>query len=173
MNFKTALLILSLGAAPAFAADQSAPLTREQVRAELSQAMRSGEMLSRGEASMTLREINPRAYPPPAATVSKTRSQVAQELNQAMRTGEILAAGESGAKLNEIAPGSYPSQAVTAQAKTRDEVRHELEEAIFHGEMMANGEDGRSVKEVFPGLYRGSHTDVATERGFTGHSQSL
>ncbi|MFX8055420.1 hypothetical protein ABTK93_19270, partial [Acinetobacter baumannii] len=81
---------------------------------------------------MTLREINPRAYPAPAATVSKTRSQVAQELNQAIRTGEILAAGESGAKLNEIAPGSYPSQAVTAQAKTRDEVRHELEEAIFH-----------------------------------------
>ena len=62
---------------------------------------------------------------------------------------------------------------MTAQAKTRDEVRHELEEAIVHGEMMANGEDGRSVKEVFPGLYRGSHTDVATERGFTGHSQSL
>ena len=46
-------------------------------------------------------------------------------------------------------------------------------QAIVHGEMMANGEDGRSVKEVFPGLYRGSHTDVATERGFTGHSQSL
>lgn len=167
MNFKTALLILSLGAAPAFAADQSAPLTREQVRAELMQAMRSGEMLSGGESSMTRREINPRAYPAPAATVSKTRTQVVQELNQAIRTGEMLAGGESSAKLNEITPGLYPAPAVTARAKTRDEVQHELEEAIFHGEMMANGEDGRMVKEVFPGLFRGSHaSDVAAERGF-------
>ena len=119
MNFKTALLIFYLGAAPAFAADQSAPLTREQVRAELMQAMRSGEMLSRGESSMTLREINPRAYPAPAATVSKTRTQVVQELNQAIRTGEMLAGGESGAKLNEITPGLYPAPAVTRSWNSR------------------------------------------------------
>eukprot|EP00388_Colpodella_angusta_P048865 GDKK01077628.1.p1 GENE.GDKK01077628.1~~GDKK01077628.1.p1 ORF type:complete len:126 (-),score=12.58 GDKK01077628.1:61-438(-) len=125
---------------------------------------------------MTLRQMNPRAYPAQAATApKKTREQVQQELGQAIKSGEMMAAGESGAKLNEIAPGSYPSQAVAAVSpKSRDEVKHELAEAILHGEIVANGEDGRMLKDVFPGMYRGSHTaDVAAERGYTGSVRGM
>ena len=108
-------LLAAMGAAPLLASAQSAPLTREQVRAELFQAIRSGDMMGSGESSKTLRQINPRAYPAQAATgAKKTREQVQQELGQAIKSGEMMAAGESGAKLNEIAPGRYPSQAVAA-----------------------------------------------------------
>ena len=80
MKFKTALLLAAMGAAPLLASAQSAPLTREQVRAELFQAIRSGDMMGSGESSMTLRQINPRAYPAQAATgAKKTREQVQQE----------------------------------------------------------------------------------------------
>lgn len=167
MKFKTALLIIALGAtAPAFAAGPSTPLTREQVRAETLRAISNGELMS-GESSLSLRQINPRAYPAAAPVASKSRSQVVNELNRAIQSGDMMAAGESGAKLNEIAPGNYPAQNLAAgPSKTRDQVQHELAEAIIHGEMMANGEDGRMLNEVFPGMYRGSHAqDVAAESG--------
>jgi len=168
MKFKTALLIIALGAtAPAFAANPSTALTREQVRAETLEAMRNGTMLSAGESGMRMREMNPRAYPAPAASPSKSRSQVEQELQRAIQSGDLLAPGESGAKLNEIAPGSYPARnTATGPTKTREQVRRELAEAVMHGEMMANGEDGRMLNEVFPGMYRGSHAhDAAAESG--------
>ena len=125
MKLTTALLIASFAAAPAFASEQAAPLTREQVRAETLQAMRDGTMLSAGEASLPMRQINPRAYPPaPTPTVSKSRDQVLRELNQAIQSGEMLAAGESGIKLNEVAPGQYPTQRLVAgPSKTRVQVK--------------------------------------------------
>lgn len=131
MKFKTALLVLSLAAAPAFASDPSAPKTREQVRAELFQAIASGDMLGGGETSMKLNQINPRLYPSakPVGT-PKTRSQVVTELEQAIKIGDVMAAGESGAKLNEIAPASYPVQATAGQSKSREQVKQELAEAI-------------------------------------------
>ncbi len=169
MKLTTALLIASFAAAPAFASEQAAPLTREQVRAETLQAMRDGTMLSAGEASLPMRKINPRAYPPaPAPTASKSRDQVLRELNQAIQSGEMLAAGESGIKLNEVAPGQYPTQRLVAgPSKTRDQVKEELAQAIAKGEVAVNGEDGRMLKEVFPGLYRDTQ-DVAAERSFKG-----
>ena len=166
MKIKTALLIASLAAAPAFASEQSTQLTREQVRAETLKAMRDGTMLSAGEASLPMRQINPRAYPAPAPTVSQSRDQVLRELNQAIRTGDMLAAGESGTKLNEVAPGQYPTQGLAAgPSKTRDQVKEELAEAIYRGEIAANGEDGRMLKEVYPGMYRDAQ-DVAAQRSY-------
>jgi len=166
MKLKTALLIIAIGAsAPAFAADPSVPLTREQVRTETLESMRNGTMLSAGESGMRLRDLYPSAYPTPAATPSRSRAQVVQELNKAIQSGDLMAAGESGAKLNEIAPGNYPAQNIAAgPSKTRDQVRHELAEAIIHGEVMANGEDGRMLNEMFPGTYRKRHAQhVAIE----------
>lgn len=167
MKFNTALLFIALGAtAPAFAADPSTPLTREQVRAETLRAISNGEMIL-GESSLRLRQINPSAYPAATSIPSKNRSEVINELKRAIQSGDMMAPGESGAKLNEISPGSYPAQNIaTGPSKTREQVRHELAEAVKHGEMMANGEDGRMLNEVFPGMYRGSHAqDVAADSG--------
>ena len=156
MKIKSTLIVLSLFAAPAFASDQGVSKTREQVRAELAQAMRSGDMLASGESGLTLKQINPGAYPVDAsAQVTKTREQVRTELEQAIRTGDILAGGESSAKLNELTPGRYPAVA-TAPSKTRGQVKSELARAIREGEIVA-GEDGRKLNEIYPDRYHAAH----------------
>ena len=108
MKLKTALIVLSLASAPAFAADPHTPSkTREQVRAELIQAQRNGDMLAAGESGLTLREQNPGEYPAAQMLAGKTRAQVTAELAEALRTGDVMAGGDSGAKLNELAPQRY------------------------------------------------------------------
>lgn len=126
MKIQSTLIVLSLIAAPAFASDQAISKTRQQVQAELAQAMQSGDMLAYGESGMTLKQINPSAYPVTATAPSmKTREQVRAELEQAIRSGEMLAAGESGAKLNQLMSRRYP--VVEAKSyKTRDQVKSEL-----------------------------------------------
>ena len=126
MKLKSTLIVLSLIAAPAFASDQLVSKTREQVRAELAQAMQSGDMLASGESGLTLKQLNPGAYPATAsAQATKSRDQVRAELEQAIRTGDILVGGESGAKLNEVMPDRYPVVA-NASSKTRAQVKSEL-----------------------------------------------
>ena len=130
MKLKSTLIVLSLIAAPAFASDQLVSKTREQVRAELAQAMQSGDMLASGESGLTLKQLNPGAYPATAsAQAAKSREQVRAELEQAIRTGDILVGGESGAKLNEVMPDRYPVVA-NASSKTRAQVKSELARAI-------------------------------------------
>ena len=157
MKLKSALIILSLIAAPAFASDQAVSKTREQVQAELAQAMQSGDMLAFGESGLTLKQLNPGAYPATAsAQATKSRDQVRAELEQAIRTGDILVGGESGAKLNEIVPSRYPVVA-NAPSKTRDQVKSELARAIREGEIVSVGEDGRKLNEIYPDRYRDAH----------------
>ena len=134
MKLKSTLIVLSLVAAPAFASDQAVSKTREQVRAELAQAQRSGDMLAFGESGLTLKQINPGAYPVATSTqVGKSREQVRDELEQAIRTGDIMVAGEFGVKRNELMSGRYPTVA-SKSLKTRDQVKSELARAIREGE---------------------------------------
>lgn len=157
MKLKSTLIVLSLIAAPAFASDQAASKTREQVQAELAQAMQSGDMLASGESGLTLKQLNPHAYPVTASALgAKTREQVRVELQQAIRTGDIMAAGESGAKLNELEPGRYPAVA-SAPSMTRDQVKSELARAMHEGELVAVGEDGRKLNEIYPDRYHAAH----------------
>lgn len=157
MKLKSTLIVLSLIAAPAFASDQSVSKTREQVQAELVQAIRSGEMLASGESGLTLKQLNPQAYPVTASVLgAKTRDQVRAELQQAIRTGDIMAGGESGAKLNELDPARYPAVALVP-SKTRDQVKSELARAISSGELVAVGEDGRKLNEIYPDRYHAAH----------------
>ena len=143
MKLKTALIVLSLASASAFAAGPH-PLskTREQVRTELMQAQRNGDMLAAGESGLTLREQNPGQYPAAQMLTGKTRAQVTAELAEALRTGDVMAGGDSGAKLNELAPQRYPAPA-TVVSKSREQVKLELVQAIHDGEIVAYGEDGR------------------------------
>ena len=121
MKLKTTILILALSAAPAFAfdADHGAKSkTREEVKAELSQALRSGDIMAGGEIGAKVNELNSGRYQLPASGLSKTRDQVRAELQQAQRSGDLLAAGESGSKLNELQPDLYPAKVAQA-GKTR------------------------------------------------------
>jgi hypothetical protein len=166
MKLKSTLIVLSLIAAPAFASDQLVSKTREQVRAELAQAMQSGDMLASGESGLTLKQLNPGAYPATAsAQAAKSREQVRAELEQAIRTGDILVGGESGAKLNEVMPDRYPVVA-NASSKTRAQVKSELARAIREGEIVSVGEDARKLNEIYPDRYQAArHAAVAATSG--------
>lgn len=137
MNRKTlsalSLSLAALVAGNAFAADASAPKTREQVRAELLQAQSNGDILAQGNSGKLLNELYPSRYPAKVVAQSKTREQVLAELEEAQRTGNILAQGNSGKLLNELNPSQYPAKAVT-QGVTRAQVLAELEQAQRSGD---------------------------------------
>ncbi|MBT3065646.1 DUF4148 domain-containing protein [Rhodoferax sp. U11-2br] len=137
MNRKTlSALTLSLAALVAgntFAADLSAPKTRDQVRAELLEAQRTGNIQANGDSGKLLNELYPNQYPAKAVTQGKTRAQVLAELAEAQRTGDIVADGDSGKLLNELYPSQYPAKAVTSSV-TRAQVLAELEQAQRSGD---------------------------------------
>ena len=125
--------LATLAAAPSMAAD-AAPKTRAEVRAELAQAQRMGEVPAAGTDGLTARQVQPQRYPAQAAESGKTRAQVRAELDQARRNGELSVASELGQTAREVQPQRYPSEA-TAQSKSRDQVRAEVREAIRKGEL--------------------------------------
>ena len=84
-----------------------ANVTREQVKAELAEAVRTGNMPAGGESSLKLNELFPNRYPAKAVTSSLTREQVKAELAEAVRTGNMPAGGESSLMLTEMLPNRY------------------------------------------------------------------
>ncbi len=98
--------------------------TRAEVKAELAEAIRTGDIVV-GESSLKLNELFPHRYPAASKEQGKTRDQVKAELAEAIRTGDILASGDSGLKLNEIRPDQYPAVA-QGPGKTRAQVQAEL-----------------------------------------------
>ena len=99
----------------------SAPLTREQVRAELVQAQLSGDIVADGERGLKLNELHPGNYPTKPASQGKTREQVRAELTQAQVSGDIMAGSDRGKMLNDVTPGKYPAEPAQ-QGKNREEV---------------------------------------------------
>jgi hypothetical protein len=95
---------LALTAFNAVWAQNSEPKTREQVRAELLEAQRNGDIMADGETGKKLNEVFPNAYPAKATTGGLTREQVKAELIEAERRGDVMVDGESGRKLNEFSP---------------------------------------------------------------------
>ena len=112
MKLKLIISILTLATAPVFAAnttDASAPKTREQVKAELAEATRTGDIQAFGDSGRKLNELYQNRYPAKPVVQGNTREQVMAELEEAIRTGNILAPGNSGRKLNELYPSRFPS----------------------------------------------------------------
>jgi predicted RNase H-like HicB family nuclease len=144
----TLFFLAALGAA----VHADSGMTRAQVKAELAEAMRTGNILASGESGLTLRELNPQRYPAPVVAEGKTRAQVKTELAEAIRTGDIMANDESGLRVNEEYPQLYPAQVVAA-GKTRAQVKAELAEAIRTGDMLANDESGLRLNEERPQRY--------------------
>jgi hypothetical protein len=152
MNIIRTTISLALLAALGTAAQAQSGMTREQVKAELADAIRTGDILAPGDSGLKLNELYPQRYPRPAAGPALTRAQVRAELAEAIRTGDMLAGGDSGIKLNEEFPRRYPA-AVVQPGRTRAEVRAELAEAIRTGDMVANNELGLKLNEEFPQRY--------------------
>jgi hypothetical protein len=116
-----ALAVAALSAGHALAADVDAPKTRDQVRAELFEAQRTGDIVADGESGQKLNELYPHRYPAVAAAAQgKTRATVQAELQEAQRTGDLVAVGETGQKLNELYPHRYPAAVAAAQGKSRE-----------------------------------------------------
>jgi hypothetical protein len=150
--FTAIALAATLAGGQAFAADTSTGKTRAQVKAELVEAVRTGNMPANDESGRMLNEVNPSQYPAQPVTQGNTRAQVLAELAEAIRTGNRPANDESGLMLNDVNPSQYPAQAET-QGYTRVEVQAQLVEAIRTGNMPANDESGRMLNEVNPGQY--------------------
>ncbi len=163
MNRSTSLSIVAIAAAliagPALA-DTSAK-TRDQVNAELANAVRTGNIVAVGEDSLTLNQQFPGLYAQQTAAAGKTGEQAQAELAAAVRNGDIVVGTSS--KLNQMFPDLYPKQAAKA-GKTREQVQAELAEAVRTGDIVAVGEDSLKLNEQFPGVYaqKAVHTNTAS-----------
>jgi len=164
-----AIALSTLVAGHAFAADASVAKTREQVRAELVEAQRNGDLIADGETGLRFNQVSPHLYSQ-ATVVAKTRAEVQAELAQAQANGDLIADGQTGARFNEVFPAQYaaartaPAVEVVAQGKTRAEVKAELAEAIRNGDLIADGQTGARFKDVNPGRYPAEATFQAKSR---------
>jgi len=155
-----ALALSSLVAGHALAADASVGKTRDEVRAELAQAIRSGDLIADGATGQRYNQIAPQLYAQPVA-VSKSRAEVAAERDAAIRNGDLIADGATGQRYNQIAPAQFAAvradtpvvAAAPSVGKTRAEVKAELAEAIRTGHMIADGATGAKYNELFPARY--------------------
>lgn len=143
-----ALLIATIGVP---AAQAQTGKTREQVRAELAEAIRAGNVPASGDAGLLRNELDPQRYAVAAATAGRTRDEVRAELADATRSGNLLATGEVGAGLSADFRRRYPDFAVAA--KSRAQVRAETAEAIRNGDMFANNDSGLKLNELYPQRY--------------------
>lgn len=146
--------------------------TREQVRAELADAVRNGDLLADGETGLTIRELYPHRYPARSPTIGKTREQVRTELVDATRNGDILANGDQQLTLRELSPHRYPARSVSV-GKSREQVRAELDEALRTGDILANGEQGLTLRELYPHRYPSSRAASAPAQRLSSSGTSL
>jgi predicted DNA-binding WGR domain protein len=124
--------------------------TRDQVKAEFAEAVRTGDIMS-NRGGQKLNERFPDRYPAKQAQSTLTREQVKAELAEAQRTGDMVV-GQSGRKLNEIFPDRYPVQQPRSTL-TRDQVNAELVEAQRTGNYVMAGEESGLCNEVHPYMH--------------------
>ena len=120
MNIARTTVSLVLLAALGATAQAQSEKTREQVKAELTDAIRTGDVLANGESGLKLNELYPRRYPRTPAAIGATRAQVEAELAEAIRTGNMIASGESGLRLNEEFPQRYAKARALYASKAQD-----------------------------------------------------
>ncbi len=149
--FQTSLALVLASTFAAGAAHGQTPLTREQVKAEYQDAVRTGDILAPGDSGLKLNEMYPDRYPKAAAT-GKTRAQVVAEFEEAVRSGDIIRSGDLGLRENELHPQRYPANPVAA-GKTREQVREEYADAVRTGDILAPGDSGLKLNEEFPQRY--------------------
>lgn len=157
VNMKTSQLLitalaLTWASTTALTAQAQTTKTREQVRQELMEAVRTGNIPCNDDSGRLMREIYPSKYPQPPGVETKTREQVQSELQEAIRTGNVMCNNDSGMLERQVNPSRYPA-VPPAAGKTREQVQEELREAIRTGNLPAGDESGRMRKEVNPDQY--------------------
>lgn len=144
-------LVIAVASLLGTSSTQAQGFTREQVRSELAEAIRNGDMIADYQTMQTYRQLAPHRYPAGTVAAGKTREQVRQELAEAIRTGDVLGDSHQGLTAYELAPHRYPARPVVA-GKTKDDVRAELELALRLGETPIN-EQGQTPAQQFPSKY--------------------
>ncbi len=152
MKTKFAATALFIASAMLVGSPSFADVTRDQVKAELATAIRSGDIMA-GESSLKLNEMYPGRYPVQQVQSGVTRAQVKSELVAALRNGD-MELGNSSLKLNEMYPNLYPVNQVQSSV-TRAEVKAELVSALRSGDYMAPGEASGLCNEVHPSMHSG------------------
>lgn len=137
------LLALSASLAHAHSA-----LTRDQVRQELADALRTGSLIAPGESGLSLRELNPNRFAAQTAglatPLSKSRDEVLRELQAAQQAGELPAVGEHSAGPDGRALGAPPLRGM-GRALTRAQVVADYREAARSGGLLGLGEAGQQT----------------------------
>jgi ribosomal protein L30E len=146
-----AIALSTLTAGQALASGSAPSKTRAEVKAELAEAVRSGNMIAHGDSGATLKELYPHRYAQQPAHPGKTRAEVQAELAEAIRSGNMITNSERGATLKELYPHRY-SQKTVVIGKTRAEVKAELVKAVRSGNAIIGGERGATFRHNFPGL---------------------
>ena len=102
-------------------AEVAVAVSRAQVKAELAEAIRTGDVMASGELGLKLNEEFPERYPAVVAVAStKTRDQVNAETREAIRNGDMYAADEGTTKLNEEFPQRYAKARALYAGKAQD-----------------------------------------------------
>lgn len=115
MKKTLALLALSLAAGASFAegplnypADNFVSTkTRAEVKAELAEAVRTGNIVADGQTGALAKDLFPAQYPKEAVAAGKTRAQVKAELAEARRTGNIVVDAETGLTERALYPHRF------------------------------------------------------------------
>lgn len=143
-----AITLAGLAAGQAIAADTST-VTREQVRAELAQAVRAGDIVANNETGERLNAQQPGRYVGASVGTAKSRAEVSAELAAATRAGWVVVDNQTGLMLKDLQP-ARGSQ--TAGSVTREQVKAELAEAIRNGDVVVNNATGEKLNALVPGF---------------------
>ena len=84
--------------------------SRAQVKSELAEAQRNGEMIANGELGLRDKDMEPSLYPRDPVVAGKTREEVKAETMLAIRDGDMLAPGETGMTEYQMHPQYYAHQ---------------------------------------------------------------
>jgi len=136
-----------LSSAAVMAADASGAKTREEVKAELADAIRTGNIAD-NEFAQPLNQLYPSRYPAPAVASARSRVEVKTELAAAVRSGHLV----TDLEIPTVA--ERDTRLVAASGKTRAQVKAELAEAVRTGNIV-DDETHLKLNELHPAQYRG------------------
>lgn len=156
----TVLAVTVLAWGSAFAADSG--LTRDQVKAELAAAQRTGNVIANSESGALAKDVSPNLYPAAYTAEGLSRAQVKAELAAAQEAGNVIANGESGQTVAELNPAQFPA---TLSTKSRADVKAELAEAQRTGNIVMNGETGQTLAQAFPARFEAANAVAQSQKG--------
>jgi hypothetical protein len=126
--------------------------SRAEVKADVLQAIRAGNVTVGGEAGLTARQLHPGQYASQGVVGSQlARAEVKAQVVQAQAAGELTVQGEAGLypRANLVPTGI----AVAANHPARAVVKAETLAAIRSGDVLVGGEAGLKANQLFPRRY--------------------